>query len=413
MACSAITLKEGILGTRLDFRAGVYFVIFLPLVLSGFVDVDSSLAKIKSALTVLSYVLITVVFLTSKTRHIDFASALYVILILDLGFSTLLFQGVDLTFLSYIAPMAAVIALWVSVERSHLDSILSALNALAVVLIYANALSLVVFPLGMYTTPATSSDISSFLGHNNAVARTTVPLLLFSIAHSYRCRKRISWNITIRALTVFATALYTGSGSGVVGIVPIILLIAFWPRLKRRDINSYILFAGSLGLWAVLICAQFGILEYVITHIFQKDVTLTGRTLIWARAIDYISLSPLFGYGYSNNYALDNGFLLSSTGQSAHNYYLDLLLRGGMPQLIFQMSIVAFTMRSIERKIRPCSNALANIFSVGLLSYFVMWLVEPFVGSGMVLMCSFFIYICRCSDDGESVSSSLKGLMGV
>ena len=120
---------------------------------------------------------------------------------------------------------------------------------------------------------------------------------------------------------------------------------------------------------------------------FQKDPTLTGRTLIWERAVEYIANSPILGYGYSGNFTLTNGFILSSTGQSAHNYYLDLLLRGGLIQLLLHISIVFVAMGKIEKDIRHASNGLANILSVGMFSYSVLcWLIEPFVRSGMVLM---------------------------
>lgn len=390
-----------LLRIRLDSSAILFFVSLLPLVVSGYVDVDPALSRAKSMLTVVSYALILLCLLAAKGGKWDTSLTLTLLLLLDLAISTFLFQGVGESFIRYIAPLVMAMLLWVAAGERQLDSMLAALNALSVLLIYANAISLVLYPSGIYSIPGYSSDISSFLGHNNAVARTTVPLLLFGMLHSYRRYGCITVNIVIRALVVFATAAYTASGSGVVGTLPMLLLALLWGISKKRKLNAYVLFGVSIGLWICIEFAQFGLLEYVITDIFQKDPTLTGRTLIWERALGYIGSSPIFGYGYSDNYLLSNGFVLSSTGQSAHNYYLDLLLRGGVLQLALQLAIVFVAMRAIEKRIRPASNELANLLSIGLFSYFLMWLIEPFTGSGVILMFSVFFYVYRCSQTSD------------
>lgn len=389
-----LSASRKILEARLDFRAMVYFVSLLPLVITGYVDAVPALSRMKIVLTLVSYALIALIFATARTRKIDLSTGLAFVLIVDLAISTLLFQGLTGRFIQYIAPLFMATALWVCTGERECDSMLAALNAISVALIYGNAILLLVFPEGMYSNA--SSDVTSFLGHNNAVARTTVPLLLFGILYCYRKYNRFSAGIVLRTLVVFATALFTGSGSGVVGILPVLLLVVLWRVLAKRTINIYLLFGISMGLWAIIVFAQVGFVEYVIVNVFQKDPTLTGRTLIWERAVEYIANSLLLGYGYSDNFTLTNGFILSSTGQSAHNYYLDLLLRGGLVQLVLHIAIVFVAMRKIEKDIRRTSNVLANILSVGMFSYFIMWLIEPFVGSGMVLMYSFIFYICRC-----------------
>jgi len=65
---------------------------------------------------------------------------------------------------------------------------------------------------------------------------------------------------------------------------------------------TVLLVGGSVAIWLVGNTA--------IANALGRDVTLTGRTSIWAVVLDKISKHPWLGYGYK-------GFWLGMEGESA------------------------------------------------------------------------------------------------
>lgn len=110
---------------------------------------------------------------------------------------------------------------------------------------------------------------------------------------------------------------------------------------------TVLLVGGGVAIWLV------GNTE-AVANALGRDVTLTGRTAIWAVVLDKISNHPWLGYGYK-------GFWLGMEGESAdiwyetyfmaphaHNGFLDLALELGLVGLLFFMlSFLKSYLRSV------------------------------------------------------------------
>lgn len=188
--------------------------------------------------------------------------------------------------------------------------------------------------------------------HKNGLGRMMVLsalvfLLSTSSNHKYRWIAWFGFILSI-ALIVLST-----SKTALVILLASIVLLPFYKALRWSSSLAisfaiYMLLVG--GSVAVLLVSN----AEAILGAFGRDLTLTGRTDLWAAAIDKIGERPWLGYGYG-------GFWRSWEGESAqvlsiirwaaphsHNGFLDLWLDLGLLGLLaFALSFLAVCWRSI------------------------------------------------------------------
>lgn len=188
--------------------------------------------------------------------------------------------------------------------------------------------------------------------HKNGLGRMMVLsalvfLLSTSSNHKYRWIAWFGFILSI-ALIVLST-----SKTALVILLASIVLLPFYKALRWSS-SLAISFAISTllvgGSVAVLLVSN----AEAILGAFGRDLTLTGRTDLWAAVIDKIGERPWLGYGYG-------GFWRSWEGESAqvlsiirwaaphsHNGFLDLWLDLGLLGLLaFALSFLAVCWRSI------------------------------------------------------------------
>jgi exopolysaccharide production protein ExoQ len=100
-----------------------------------------------------------------------------------------------------------------------------------------------------------------------------------------------------------------------------------------------------LSIWLAICCVPivvFVMYSDLISELFGKDATLTGRTILWPYVIDYISKKPLLGWGFYSFWSPRNPATLqifealrvnnwyTDFVANAHNGLLELLLEIGL-----------------------------------------------------------------------------------
>jgi exopolysaccharide production protein ExoQ len=117
----------------------------------------------------------------------------------------------------------------------------------------------------------------------------------------------------------------------------------------------------------------------VIASALGKDLTLTGRTDIWAVMFELIWQRPLFGYGY-------NGFWLGWDGEVsayiwrtlawecpyAHNGFMDLLAELGFTGLILFLLSFTYTCTKAIKLVRK-SKTIDGLWPLLYLTYLIMY----------------------------------------
>jgi O-antigen ligase len=179
----------------------------------------------------------------------------------------------------------------------------------------------------------------------NVCARACVFFALPAVVLWGRSVKRTPI-VTLALLLLGALLFKAHSATGVILMGVAVLATLSMRLLRRLGVNE------SLVLCTVLLACGIAGLSFLAAHfaevslIFGKDSTLTGRTAIWAGAVEAILKHPVLGYGYS-------AFWLGLRGESAnvilatkwmvptaHEGFLDLLLQLGAVGLgLFAISL--------------------------------------------------------------------------
>ena len=188
--------------------------------------------------------------------------------------------------------------------------------------------------------------------HKNGLGRMMVlSAIVFLISTSSSRKYRwIAWAGFILSI---AMVVLSTSKTSLAILLTLIVLLPFYKALRWSSslaipfLIATILVGGSV---AVLLVSN----TEAILGAFGRDLTLTGRTELWAAVLDKISERPWLGYGYG-------GFWRSLEGESAdvlsivrwaaphsHNGFLDLCLDLGLLGLLaFALSFLAVCWRSV------------------------------------------------------------------
>lgn len=201
-----------------------------------------------------------------------------------------------------------------------------------------NTFIILILPMGLDPSYNNGANQIYLLGIDNKIAFITVPVLGLALIYINKyCKPERKKFLFICAVIVFALPeLLMWVGSGIVGFLTVILLLLFYevPVVRRYLTLKNCLIVTGILLFVVLSgsISEKGLFAKFVVDILHKDISFSGRTVLWDQALDLIKQSPILGYGlqevesyglhFSDRYGIYYGF-------SAHNGFLLLLLYGG------------------------------------------------------------------------------------
>ncbi len=107
----------------------------------------------------------------------------------------------------------------------------------------------------------------------------------------------------------------------------------------------------------------------------EADISVQTRENVWTIAREYISQSPIYGYGYEAQV-----YLLPI---DTHNMYLHLLLEGGIIALIFYILIFLIGFKITYSVFKASSDEFEKALSLGFIGTLVAIFVGNFFGTRM------------------------------
>ncbi len=181
-------------------------------------------------------------------------------------------------------------------------------------------------------------------------------LLVLSCLIYISINTKRGWNdflILIALCIAVGLMVLSQSKTALIVITLLLIIKIIFQSLFIRDIAaipvimSLFLFFGSTA-FAVVNNA-----ENILNNI-GKDLTLSGRTVIWTSLIEQIKLHPWLGYGYmgfwSNSetrYIMTKLFGTTYTPTHSHNGYLELIISFGfVGALLFMITFIAIARRA-------------------------------------------------------------------
>jgi len=154
-------------------------------------------------------------------------------------------------------------------------------------------------------------------------------------------RKR--WSLVrMMSILVCSGLLYLSQSMTSIIAVAITVVVIMYLRLKRH--LSVVFLTSVIGSALMLLTAAPD-LQGIFSSATSRDLTLTGRTAIWALVTEKIREKPILGYGYGAFWSTEaesvNQFLEGFKPGQAHNGYLEICLDLGMLGLALCVSLIA------------------------------------------------------------------------
>lgn len=248
---------------------------------------------------------------------------------------------------------------------------------MAYVLILATILNYVwVFGFPQFgVDPTADANWTGITSNRNVLGRLSVlSALVFSVA--YREHKSMRLLYLLFLFLQFPLVFGTGSKTSLASflITPVFLIIyqAFRAKKTLYGAVAVSLFGGaSFGI--AVATASLG----QITRALDRDVTLTGRTILWEDLIKQGSTRPITGFGWE---AYWGGWFSPShetwirhdwLPPTAHNVFLDMFLSIGLLGLIPLVILVARGIIRASRHVRYVDGAI-GLWPLGFFSMLMM-----------------------------------------
>lgn len=203
--------------------------------------------------------------------------------------------------------------------------------------------------------------------------------------------------MTLQLLLILLSEASTGILTLLISFIFSILLI-FVIKIKDKYLlmsffSLYMIFVG------VSIFILFSMLENIVL-VFGKDLTFSGRTIIWEYVVNMIWEKPFFGYGYGVFWQ-EGGFTFNYVNQyvpwndlhhQAHNGFLDILTSvGWVGFTIIIFTVFVYFKKNIRLIIRT-KNKLYILPLIYLIFFLIYNFQESFFMEQNYIMWSFYVY---------------------
>jgi len=363
-----------------------YFLLIIPFFVPVYFIETTNISKFVQISKVISSLFILVKFIMNirKVNKVFFSVLILLTLIFIVGllnnyFSMDILQAIILCMLFEYGL------------KDKRNNFLIAINILLEILIYSNFLSIILFPDGMYVTGTYTQNW--LLGYKNPMIRMLIPACTISMILSYNRYKCITKRSYFLLLISIITVIIVNSSTGVVG-----MSIFIGANLLYRNEIVRRIFSLKKAFFTCLIISYL-IINQIITEFFaffiegilNKSLNFTGRDVVWERAKEFIYNHKFIGIGDYLGEVMEPILL----APHPHNYFLHILIQGGIIGFILLLNVI-FT---ADKSIRRTKNNLSKyIVSSGIISFYIMGITESLTAA--LLMYPMYIllgninYIC-------------------
>ena len=156
-----------------------------------------------------------------------------------------------------------------------------------------------------------------------------------------------------------------------------------------------VVFGGVMGM-------DNALTDFIVNDL-GKDLTFSGRTTIWAKALVLIRERPLLGYGAVKDGAYVIG---SGTKYGAHNTLLQTLLESGVFSLVFFFVGLMCVIVHVNKTAR--TDRLRALFHIGVFSTWVYYTFESANMVPLLSVCMLIYNSDRTDDAWERLGAMLQ-----
>lgn len=230
---------------------------------------------------------------------------------------------------------------------SHKTLPLIAISKIVLFLFVLNLVSIVVYPDAMYYSETGMKNW--FLGDKNCFVIYAIVGYVAALMDEIINTKKMVVSKLIFVLS-FTQVLYVWSVTSIVVMVILALTtVAFHLHIKPFSFLSFkniIILIIAINLLFIFIGISNSLFTDIVENVFHKDVTLSGRTLIWQYVLSRFPDAPLIGYGleeYIMTMVVWDGLFYVV---HAHNLFLHVLSLGGISGVVLIIGFFAVCLKN-------------------------------------------------------------------
>ena len=285
------------------------------------------------------------------------------------------------------------------------------LNLLSFYLVL-NCCAVFLIPHGLYATSYFTSNY--FFGYRNQNINFILPALVLVVLKDI-CYRKCKLQIVVLYTVAFLTAIKVWSAATLIVLSFMSIVVLCYMVCGKNKFIAMHIFTDKIfnffTLLAINIVCFFGLVflrlqfyfEYFITVVLKKKLTLSGRTTLWDRTMEFIKKNPILGYGkevYTER-AVKFGYSSNMPqGLHAHNRFLETIYSGGVILLglyLYMLVYAAFCLKRIKK------TNFAKILSFGIFVYMIGMLTELYD------YCIFFWGMLVIAENAEGILNKLNG----
>ena len=228
----------------------------------------------------------------------------------------------------------------VALNADRIQQIIRGCFLLGEAFTYINILTICLFPNGIYEKTFIGSSACWFLGQKNEAFYFYIVFVIMAILYDICIRNSIRTKIL--QIVIYCSLALTGATNATISFTLFYLNLFALYLLKKKDAGhstmwSLILISMNLFFFISLSIFQTNVyIKTFLVEVLQKNVTFSGRTLIWAKAFELLARRSFLGYGIMSMEQMVRLFGISFA-VSAHNNMLHYLIAGGIPALALHL----------------------------------------------------------------------------
>lgn len=277
----------------------------------------------------------------------------------------------------YIGPTVSVIGVCLYIDlmtkKGLINMALKYISQIYIVFCVLNLISIIIQPSG-YVSDVSEGNEIYFLGLQNRFVFVFLPLVAFQALYSILTYKTIQKKIFIITVINTLSLIYFWAVGGMLALILVCILFLTINKFKLKKILnsitcSIIIIVANISL--VVLRIQENYADF-ITDKLEKDVTLTGRTLLWDYGILSFFNNPIWGIGYNNISKLSNDMLGVA---HMHNLFMNILYYGGLVGFTLFLIINILVVRNLYKYRK---TYCASILVITLFSGYMMSLGDTF-----------------------------------
>lgn len=306
-------------GLIFDNRLSIV-VLLIPFFKNSFFDYFGNISFIFNALIFIESILFFLL-CTQETRWNKYENCILAFLIWTY-FIAPLAHGHAAPSIFYFCEALGIISFFKMGFKYNQENTIGTASNLFTAMIVLNYVTLFIYPQGVGIEAGTSLYL---FGLRTGFSLYIIPGVLLNLLNDVQNEKIFSVNTLLT--TVFGTLALlnkmVATGLLELLVIGVLFFILNSPKMiEKFNIVFFTFIFFFLDVVVTILGSQFNILG-MVAGLFGKDATFSNRTFIWAKAVQKISGSPIFGSGADNLVSGGTHML------QAHNQWLNIIIEGG------------------------------------------------------------------------------------